>query len=970
MLKNISTRVATLAAILTIFFITGLPTLSSAYYPYNYVQTSYAGSDEIPVETVYDIVQTEDGYIWFASYEGLVRYDGTSSYLFSEEDGLPSTKINDLFIDSQGDLWIGTNNAGLALYQNEEFIIVDTTDGLSDNKVCDIEEDSNGNIVIATEDSISTVSENLVVTNYYSDLLSEDAPKDLIVTASDEIFVVTNSGNILMANESDISATMKVVYSKSGTNAPKATAAYLSTDGSIYFGFNDGTIIKHASGNTTAYDDSSISNIKTFYESDGVIYVCGSGGLGIIYNDEVVEIEGFALDNINSILKDYEGNYWIGSARNGVVKLVKNSYFNVSGALGLPELTVNATAIFNNDLYVGADEGLVVVDGDTKEIVSNDLTQLLNGKKIQSFCVIDDSLWISTFSSAGIVVLDSNGSYELINTSNSDLPANNVRFTMPLQDDQVLAGTQKGAAIIRDNEVISVYNSDSGLENEVVFTACQTLDGTIYLGTDGGGFYTIAPDGTLSKGENNSTINMDNVLRLATDPVTDNVWISTIGGLAYIDDSGVHPVDEISEASMTAYDIKFYEDDILLICSDGIYTFDRIACQKGEGITLHKIGEANFSVTPNSTSSMYEDTVLLPAMDGVYAINMSSYYENTTVPKLGTPLITVDGVPVPIVNDTVTIPKDAERITINVSTLSYASDSGYQMTVQLKGFDEQEVVFDSKHAEISYTNIPGGSYELIVTAENPSGIEAEPMHIQVEKEYAFTEYTVVKVFTLLALIIAVALVTYLIVGKVNKAKIDRQNEYKLITTQSIDAIANAIDAKDPYTHGHSDRVAEYSREIGIALGFTEDESDNLYFAGLLHDIGKIGVEGRILSKDGKLTDEEFVAISKHCDMGYDILKGITAIDHVSTGAKYHHERFDGRGYPEGLSGTDIPLYARIICVADAYDAMTSTRPYRVALSPEEARAELIRCKGVQFDPEIVDVMVTYIDNKVMNDQSS
>ncbi len=175
------------------------------------------------------------------------------------------------------------------------------------------------------------------------------------------------------------------------------------------------------------------------------------------------------------------------------------------------------------------------------------------------------------------------------------------------------------------------------------------------------------------------------------------------------------------------------------------------------------------------------------------------------------------------------------------------------------------------------------------------------------------------------------------------------------------ALSKAVDAKDHYTNGHSERVAEYAREITRRLGGSEEDQDVIYAMGLLHDVGKIGVQESIINKRGKLSDEEFAEIKKHTVVGWNILKTITEIPGLSTGARWHHERYDGKGYPDGLEGEKIPREARIICVADCYDAMTSKRSYSSPKLQEEVKAELMRCSGTQFDPDIAKVMIDIID---------
>lgn len=191
----------------------------------------------------------------------------------------------------------------------------------------------------------------------------------------------------------------------------------------------------------------------------------------------------------------------------------------------------------------------------------------------------------------------------------------------------------------------------------------------------------------------------------------------------------------------------------------------------------------------------------------------------------------------------------------------------------------------------------------------------------------------------------------------------KKNESKVekLSLQAMLTLAQTIDAKDKYTKGHSTRVARYSKKLAIKLGLSEAEQDTIYFMGLLHDIGKIGIPDSIINKPHKLTDEEFAIIKRHPEIGYDILKNIAEIPNIESGARWHHERMDGKGYPDGLKGDEIPMLVRIISVADAYDAMTSRRSYRDILPQSFIREELIAGKEKQFDPKIVDAMIELID---------
>ncbi len=185
-----------------------------------------------------------------------------------------------------------------------------------------------------------------------------------------------------------------------------------------------------------------------------------------------------------------------------------------------------------------------------------------------------------------------------------------------------------------------------------------------------------------------------------------------------------------------------------------------------------------------------------------------------------------------------------------------------------------------------------------------------------------------------------------------------ENEQMLI--HIVQTLAETIDAKDTYTKGHSGRVAAYSKEIARRYGYNESDQNDIYMIGLLHDIGKIGIPDAVINKPGKLNDAEYEIIKNHPVIGSNILKNIKEKESLYVGARWHHERYDGNGYPDGIKGENIPEQARIIAVADAYDAMTSYRSYREPLPQEQVIAELENGLGSQFDPCFASIMIQII----------
>ncbi len=196
---------------------------------------------------------------------------------------------------------------------------------------------------------------------------------------------------------------------------------------------------------------------------------------------------------------------------------------------------------------------------------------------------------------------------------------------------------------------------------------------------------------------------------------------------------------------------------------------------------------------------------------------------------------------------------------------------------------------------------------------------------------------------------------------------ERRKQVERLLHQIINALADTIDAKDSYTNGHSKRVAQYSVQIASRAGKSKEEQERIFYMGMLHDIGKIGIPDSIITKSSSLSDKEYFVTRKHPEIGAEILANISEIPDLGIGARWHHERYDGTGYPDGLKGTEIPEEARIIAVADAYDAMASRRSYRGVLPQQEVYEEIKKGRGTQFDPDFADIMLMLMEEDTAYD---
>lgn len=238
--------------------------------------------------------------------------------------------------------------------------------------------------------------------------------------------------------------------------------------------------------------------------------------------------------------------------------------------------------------------------------------------------------------------------------------------------------------------------------------------------------------------------------------------------------------------------------------------------------------------------------------------------------------------------------------------------------------------------------------ELKMTAATHSSIHSKELVVSENR---------IRQFSYLVAGLCFLILVFGAVFTLHEHRLQETQKREVETFSAITALINALEAKDPYTKGHSSRVSELSVAVAGELGLNKSELRNLHLAALMHDIGKIGVPDKVLLKETGLTDEEYALIKEHPKTGAKIVKDSKSLNDIIPGILYHHERYDGKGYPEGLSGEEIPLCAQALSISDAFDAMTSSRPYRKAMSVDDALREIEACRGRQWSFQVVDAFL-------------
>ncbi|MCM1299128.1 MAG: HD domain-containing protein [Firmicutes bacterium] len=934
----------------------------------NWIVYEYNDTNGLPTGEANTVIQTSDGYIWIGSYGGLIRYDGTEFYNFSGGSGsFPSSGIRMLFEDSGGRLWIGTNDSGIYFYENNTFSHIEYSERTMFLSVRCFAEDKEGRVYAGTTSGLALISED----NTLIPVSGEEKP--VYSAVSDEngvIWACKDDGIVDFVSDGKVIG----VYDSSGL---KSSVYCAGTDrsGNIYLGTSDnyiyGVELLDASygDNSFKFTEHATDSVSTFndiaQDAAGNIWAVGISGSGFFDSDwKWHSVKNEHAVAAVKICFDYEGNVWIASNSYGIIHLVEGTFYNVNSDAQLSEIPLNTICKYSGGYLLGTDTGLIALDGNCQR-VENELTEMLHGERIRH--IMRDSkgiVWISTYYQNGLVMYDPKTEKITAYSSEDGLADSQTRMTLEMSDGNIAVATRSGVSIIQNGKVIESYDDEYGLT--VILCLCEGPDGVLYAGSDGQGLYAIK-DKKVSHYNYEQGLDSGVVLRMLSDIDDKGLFISAGNSLYYWDYSlnRFWLISNYDKSPGSIFDMKLVGDDIWLMQSNGINIINREMLLKSDSNPAVKIVGITYGLTGSLNANTWnceEDGVLyLCTANGMSILNISDISDSDSSISPVINNVEIDGSELGTVTS-VSMKGTDMRLTFNFAALSF-SGKAVKLRYMLEGFDSRYSLASNENPlSASYTNLRGGNYtfKVDVLASDEETVIGS-LSIPVHKNDRFWEMPVFWVFAALVMIALIALVINMVVRKKTEALKKRQSEYRTIIMQALRTFANTIDAKDKYTNGHSIRVAMYSNMLAKKLGLSIDDQERLYDIALLHDIGKIGISDRILNKNGKLDPAEIEIVKQHPTIGGRILKDFTSIPGIGDGARYHHERYDGTGYNEGLKGDEIPYFARIICVADCYDTMAGGRHYQHSKTPEEIKEEFKRCSGTQFDPAIAEKMVELID---------
>lgn len=992
----------------------------------NYYSQTWTVSDGLPGNCITDIMQDDEGFIYFGTYEGLVRFNGYEFFVLNKNkngsvDFIAARKI---FQSSDGSFWIGSNDEGLTCIKEDGTIFsYSIENGLFNNSVRSLCEDRKGNVWVGTSSGICYVNREMeICTPDFSRLMEAGIfsgnnflVSSLMCDSSGTVWVITNNENFTYCiREKNGKFVLEIFEGISNLPSEHISSVMEAPDGSMWFGIAPHSAVhveKGRNGITQTVYDIGIGEQKgtvvscimndskdnVWFSLDSGIVVL-SGGKLLGFNQK----NGLCDEEISKTFEDKEGNIWITTDKGGIQKLSPTKFKTIK-----MNSTVNAIAQDQKRgvMWVGTDNGLFCLkDG---KYVENSVTEFCRNIRIRHVSMSSSGkLLVGTYEKLGQVMVDPDD--KIYNwTKKTGLAGDKTRVAIEGRDGSLYSGTTTGLSVIKPDGSIKNITMADGIESDFIMCLYEDREGRIWCGTDGGGIF-ILQDGNIVSSYSSRNGLVGNVIFKISEH-SGKIWICTGSGLS-VYSNGTFSNFNASNGlgSDSVFQVIFDESNAWFTCNKGIFSVKKSELEGLADGYLSSVTSKFYSKTDGINSSGVTSTSLsvrdssgdiwFTLIDGIalYGINKDSLLES--VPESHIEGIFVDnneivfGVGLDFNDKTIRLSPGDKRLNIKYSGLSYTSSEKVRFKTRLIGFEKEYSEWTDERT-VSYTNLGPGTYTFTVVSKNGDDIVGTPSEIlTVIKEPAFYQR---QGFLLLIVLFSLAVIFFIIKIKTsayrkNQAKLEKivqertkeltdlQHSLELqveertaelrkekenvqrLSVESMKALVASIEAKDKYTNGHSIRVAEYSRMLASRLGKNQEEQDEIYYSALLHDIGKIAVPDYIINKQGKLTQEEFEIIKEHPIRGCEILKTVSFMQNAGIVARYHHERYDGKGYPDGLAGDEIPECARIVCVADSYDAMTSNRSYRKYLSQEVVKSELEKGRGTQFDPEVADIMLEII----------
>lgn len=808
---------------------------------FGYRAKLYDSSNGLPTSDANYILCADSGYIWLGGYSGLLRYDGSVFERMNSTGGLTSGRS--LYQDSKGRLWVGTNDNGVVCLDNRVRTQLTDKDGLPSRCVRAIAEDDKGNIFVGTNAGVAYIDSEFNVVHIKESRINNGRTMRLTTDLDGGVYGYCDNGYVYYIEN------CQLVNLFRGTdlgieNITTAIADSKNT-GQVYYGTNSGNIYYGKYGDSA----DSLKKIEASTVLSGAywlsydcdrIWATSHDTIGYIdENWNFIKLKDLPMTTgIEMMTTDYQGNLWVASSTQGVMKIVSSSFYDITLDTEVKDHQVFATYIFDEKIYIGTEGGLFILDRNGNSL-SNALKDFIGEARIRH--ITSDSknnLWVSVYSGGkGLVCQKPNG--EIINFTYDDgLASNQVRCVMEASDGTIIVGGNNGLSFIKDYKIVTQKNEDIYLKGCAVLSLIEN-DGDIYVGTDGDGVYILTDRGirrlTLDNG-----LTSDIVMRIKWDEFRNVTWLITSNSVQYIKDDVIFNVTTFPYNN--CYDLYFdHEDDeIWVLTSNGMYSVngkdmvdDNVAYYKHYTLLngLPSIPTAN----GYSGIDSEDGQIFVSCRTGVFKFNIDKFVEDYVEIKFDIKNVVSDEVEILPDNDGLfTIPAEASRVSFVPAILDY-TESASKVHMSMDKVDDEGITVQLNELKpLEYTNLKYGDYTLRIQILNHSGNEViQEKSFTIKKKPRFFEMLLVQII----LIFLFAVIGGLLVWRILSKTIINKQHIQLLEAREQAERANAV--KDRFLANVSDIL----RKPLITIMGTDEMilrrdpsiSSNEYFFSVIND---------------------------------------------------------------------------------------------------------------------------------------
>lgn len=726
----------------------------------------YDATNGLPTSDAMYLMCSSDGYIWICSYSGIIKYDGTVFERLPTLSGLTSGRA--IFEDRSKKIWVGTNDNGVVVLENEKVRQYTYKDGLPSSSIRNFAEDSEGNIFIGTTSGVCYVATDGRLFSVSDKKIDGERVLKLSSDYNGIIYGQTKNGIIFKIENTVITE----VYESADLGTEKITSilpdplgsgkVYLCTEASsLYFGDfgKPKQLLKKI-------DVSPMNDIHWISFDCGRIWLSSTKMIGYLNEDnQFVELKNIPMNSsIEMQISDYQGNLWMASATQGIMKLVTNNFVDLSYEAGSPDSVTNAVFLKDNLVYAGTDRGLEIIDSDNKRI-KNQLTDFIGSSRIR--CIIsdnDDNIWIGTYThELGLVCAKKDGQI-ITFTKKNGMPQNQIRSLVLGNDGSIIAGTNGGLVVIKDEKIIRTATAKDGILNTEFLTVAQGPDGTVYAGSDGDGIYVIGPE-KISRISRDEGLTSDVVMRIKWDRALNLFWIVTSNSIEYLKDGEIHNISSFPYNNN--YDIYFNDQgEAWVLSSFGIYAL------KTEDLILNSVKDYRlytisnglpYSITGNSYSAQdKEGNLYIGGRHGVIKLNVNNYFTNNSSIKVSLNSVFCDEQKIFQQSDgSYILPATKGRVRLNPGVMDY-SMANPLVKVFLEGADDGGMtVHRNELNSLEYTGLSYGNYDFHIQILDNDGKDVLlDSSFEIVKKPRLTELFVIRIFFMVLVIIAAGFVVW------------------------------------------------------------------------------------------------------------------------------------------------------------------------------------------------------------------